>query len=236
MNERCFMHDTRIIATDVHLTLTDAKLRLDTRAVQRIRRLEAQGVRVILVSGRSLGATGGLAQFIGTCGLVVAESGGVIARYQMPIKTLARIEKARAALRVLRKSMGHKIVEKPDSAYGMRLSDVSLERSFDPEEAREVLRKSRMKVQLVDTGVTFQILDAHVNKGYALARLARREKFPLASVTAIGDSYNDLDLFRKAGYKIAVGNAPKEVKESADYVCRRRYGKGFLEALSHVGL
>lgn len=230
------MRKIQMIATDIDFTLTDADLRLDIRAIGKIRALEAQGVKVILVSGRNLAATGSLAQLIGTCGLVAAENGGVIARYQRPIKILARIENARAALRMLKKRMGPKVVERADSRYGMRLSDVSLERSFEPGEARKILEKSGMKVQLVDTGVSFQLLDAHVDKGYALVRLARLERLSTARAVAIGDNYNDLDLFREAGYRIAVANAPEEVKEHADYVCRHAYGRGFLEAVAHIGL
>lgn len=230
------MRRTEIIATDIDFTLTDARLRLDTRAVDKIRRLEAQGVKVILTSGRNLATTGSLAQFIGTSGLVAAENGGVIARYQTPIKVLGRIEKARAALRVLRRRMGSKVVERPDSRYGMRLSSVSLERSFEPEEARRLLRKKGVRVDLIDTGVTYLLLEAHVDKGYALARLAQLEKLPLSRAAAIGDNYNDLGLFRKAAYKIAVANAPEEVKEHADYVCKHSYGRGFLEAVAHMGL
>lgn len=230
------MRKVRMIATDIDFTLTDADLRLDTRAIDKIRELEAKGVKVILVSGRNLAATGSLAQFIGTCGLVAAENGGVIARLQTPIRILGGIENARAALRILKKRMGRKVVERADSRYGMRLSDVSLERSFDPKEARKVLRKSGMKIQLIDTGVSFQLLDAHVDKGYALARLARLEGLSKARAAAIGDNYNDLSLFREAGYKIAVANAPEEVKQHADYVCKRPYGLGFLEAVAHIGL
>jgi hypothetical protein len=230
------MRKIQMIATDIDFTLTDADLRLDIRAIEKIRALEAKGVKVILVSGRNLAATGSLAQFIGTCGLVAAENGGVIARYQRPIKILGRIENARAAFRMLKKRMGRKVVERADSRYGMRLSDVSLERSFEPEEARKILEKSGMKVRLVDTGVSFQLLDAHVDKGYALVRLARLERLSTGRAAAIGDNYNDLDLFREAGYKIAVANAPEEVRQHADYVCKHPYGRGFLEAVSHIGL
>lgn len=230
------MRKTQVVATDIDFTLTDAQMRLDTRAVERIRELEAHGVKVILVSGRNLAATGSLAQLIGTCGLVAAENGGVIARYQTPIRILSKIENARAAFRMLKKRMGRRVVERPDSKVGIRLSDVSLERSFEPEEARRLLRESGMKVRLEDTGVSLQLLDAHVDKGYALVQLARLERLSLARAAAIGDNHNDVSLFREAGYKIAVANAPEEVKEHADYVCRYRYGRGFVEAMAHLGL
>jgi phosphoglycolate phosphatase (TIGR01487 family) len=225
-----------IVVTDIDYTLTDAQLRLDTRAVEKIRRLEAQGVKVVLMSGRSLPATSALAQLIGTSGLIAAENGGVIARYQKPIRILGRIKNARAALRILKKRMGRMVVERPESKYGMRLSSVTVERSFELEEARKFLRNSRAKVQLIDTGVTFQLSDERVNKGYALVQLARLEKLRLTRTVAIGDNYNDLSLFRKAAYTIAVANAPREVKEQADYACKRAYGEGFLEGIAHVGV
>jgi len=230
------MLETRIVAADIDFTLTDANFRLDTAAVEKIRELEERGVKVILISGRNLPATGSLAQLIGTCGLVVAENGGVIARYQTPIKVLGRIENARAALRMLRKRMGRKVIERPDSKLGMRLASVSLERSFECEEAQRLIRRSRLRVDLIDTGVTYILLDPRANKGDALVGPGQLAKLPLARSVGIGDNYNDLDLFRKVAFKIAVANAPEEVKQQADYVCNHSYGRGFLEAVAHIGL
>jgi hydroxymethylpyrimidine pyrophosphatase-like HAD family hydrolase len=166
----------------------------------------------------------------------VAENGGVIARYQTPIKVLGRIENARAALQVLRKRIGRKVIERSDSKLGMRLSSISLERSFDFEEARRLLRKSRMRIDLIDTGVTYILMDPRVNKGDALVRLARLAEFALSHSAGIGDNYNDLSLFEKVAYKIAVANAPDEVKQQANFVCTQSYGQGFLEAVAHLGL
>jgi phosphoglycolate phosphatase (TIGR01487 family) len=230
------MPETQVIAADIDYTLTDASLKLDTTAVEKIRELEERGIKVILASGRSLPATGSLAQLIGTSGFVVAENGGVIAEYQTPIKVLGRIQNARAGLRVLRKRIGRKVIEMSDSRLGMRLSSVSLERSFDFEVAKGFLRKSRMRVDLVDTGVTYILLDARVDKGYALAQLARLAKLPLTHSAAIGDNYNDISLFKRVAYKIAVANAPEEVKQQANFVSTHSYGQGFLEAVAQLGL
>ena len=230
------MRHTQILATDVDFTLTDAHLRLDTEAVERIRRLERKSVNVILISGRNLPAIGSLAQLIGTSGLVVAENGGVIGRYNRPLKILGSIENARIALKALKKRMGRTIKERADSKHGMRLSSVSLERSFEPEKATRILQESEPRVDLTDTGVSFQLLDSHVNKGYALTQLARLKRLSLNGAAAIGDNYNDLALFEAVAYRIAVANAPEGVKERADYVCRHRYGRGFLEAVAYLGL
>jgi phosphoglycolate phosphatase (TIGR01487 family) len=236
MNHRTRMPETTLIATDIDYTLTDADLRLEIAAVEKIRELEARGVKVILVSGRNLPATGSLAQLIGASDLVVAENGGVIARYQTPIKVLGRIENARAALRMLSKRMGRKVIERPDSKLGMRLSSVSLERSFDFEEAKKLIRAGRIPVDIIDTGVTYILMDRHVSKGEALVRLARIAGLSLSSSAGIGDNFNDLSLFEKVVYKIAVANAPEGVKQQANFVCTRSYGRGFLEAVAHLGL
>jgi hydroxymethylpyrimidine pyrophosphatase-like HAD family hydrolase len=38
------------------------------------------------------------------------------------------------------------------------------------------------------------------------------------TAVAVGDSSNDLPLFRGVGYKVAMGNATEELKEEADYI------------------
>ena len=53
---------------------------------------------------------------------------------------------------------------------------------------------------------------------------------------AIGDSTNDLPMFRSVGHSIAMGNAPASVKEAAEYVTRPITQDGLAYALQHYGL
>ena len=62
------------------------------------------------------------------------------------------------------------------------------------------------------------IYGKNVNKGSALIRLSRYLGIPLRRVIAIGDYYNDLDMFRVAGMSVAMGNAPLEVRQAAQRV------------------
>ncbi len=48
---------------------------------------------------------------------------------------------------------------------------------------------------------------------------------------ALGDSENDILMFKAAGLGLAVGNAVPEVKAVADYVAEKPYGEGAAEAL-----
>lgn len=54
------------------------------------------------------------------------------------------------------------------------------------------------------------------------------------SMVAIGDGYNDYPLFTACGYTIAMGNAPKELKEIADKVVGITGKGGMKEALQHI--
>jgi hypothetical protein len=53
-------------------------------------------------------------------------------------------------------------------------------------------------------------------------------------VVAMGDGYNDYPLFTAAGFKIAMGNAHKELKEIADLVVAPIDEGGTEEALSYI--
>lgn len=55
-----------------------------------------------------------------------------------------------------------------------------------------------------------------------------------AEMVGIGDSYNDYPLFMACGYKIAMGNAPKELKDIADFVTLPTADGGMRQALEHI--
>ena len=53
-------------------------------------------------------------------------------------------------------------------------------------------------------------------------------------IVAIGDGPNDYPLFTACGYKIAMGNAPSELKEIADIVVSPAHQGGMTQALEHI--
>ena len=57
-----------------------------------------------------------------------------------------------------------------------------------------------------------------VNKASAARRLAKILGTDASRLIAAGDSHNDLSLLKACGLRIAMGNAPDEVKAIADYV------------------
>lgn len=65
-----------------------------------------------------------------------------------------------------------------------------------------------------------------VNKGTALALLGRRLELPMARVLAFGDGENDLALFARARWGVAVKNAAPALKRAADDVTSLPGGHG----------
>ncbi len=69
------------------------------------------------------------------------------------------------------------------------------------------------------------------NKGAVVATLSRLLGIPLAEIATIGDMSNDIPMFRKCGFSIAMGNASDEVKRQANAVTENTEHEGFAEAV-----
>jgi Cof subfamily protein (haloacid dehalogenase superfamily) len=81
-----------------------------------------------------------------------------------------------------------------------------------------------------------EMLNPAVDKGVALRIVAESYGIPMERVMAIGDSYNDLPLLRAAGFAVAMGSAPDELKAEADAVVGDVEHDGVAEAIERFVL
>lgn len=72
------------------------------------------------------------------------------------------------------------------------------------------------------------------SKGTTLLELAGRLGIDKSEVMAIGDSGNDLDMLRKAGYSVAMGNASQKLLDEADYVTDTCENNGVAKAIEKL--
>lgn len=72
------------------------------------------------------------------------------------------------------------------------------------------------------------------NKGDGVAALARAFGVDLSDVAVLGDMNNDLPMFARAGFAIAMGQAPDEVKAHADAVSTSNDDDGVAHAIDTV--
>jgi Cof subfamily protein (haloacid dehalogenase superfamily) len=69
------------------------------------------------------------------------------------------------------------------------------------------------------------------NKGSVVEMLSDLLKIPPSEFITIGDMPNDVLMFKKSGYSIAMGQANEEVKKSATYVTAGMDEEGFAKAI-----
>ena len=75
-----------------------------------------------------------------------------------------------------------------------------------------------------------------VDKGTVVDFLARYYALPPAEIATIGDQHNDVAMFKRAGFSIAMGNAPDDVKAEASATTDSNQDEGFAKAMEHFFL
>jgi Cof subfamily protein (haloacid dehalogenase superfamily) len=80
------------------------------------------------------------------------------------------------------------------------------------------------------------ITNKHANKGEVVEFLSARFGTPVEEIATIGDQMNDVLMFKKSGFSIAMGNASDEVKAQASAVTASYRDEGFAKAMENFVL
>jgi Cof subfamily protein (haloacid dehalogenase superfamily) len=75
------------------------------------------------------------------------------------------------------------------------------------------------------------VTNPHANKGTVVATLSKILNIPAEQIATIGDMPNDVLMFRKSAFCIAMGNASDEVKAQASAVTDSNENEGFAKAV-----
>ena len=220
----------KVLATDVDGTLTNMKHKISVKAIEAIRKLEKKGIPVILASGNALCVLKTLKNYIGCSGALIAEGGGVV-EYKDTVKILGKGEEARKALTKLKEKFGDKVEESWTNPY--RWVDVALKRTIDKNLILKVIQNFP-HLKLLDSGFAYHILDKNVDKGKGLKVAVRLMGFKIKETAVVGDSETDIEMFKVAGLKIALANAPKQLKILANHTTKKSNGEGFTEAVKLI--
>ena len=76
----------------------------------------------------------------------------------------------------------------------------------------------------------------HITKATGMDRVLEYFHASAKDTIAIGDGHNDLSMFQKANYSIAMGNACDEVKEKADMITSSLENNGIYNAFKQLKL
>jgi len=213
----------KAIAVDIDGTITNQNREICVNAINALRKAEVNGYPIILVTGNVLCAAKMVSVMVGTSGGIVSENGGYIQTRKKNL-VLGDIKKSILAYNHLKSEHNIKKTEFSE----IRLSEIAIVRNIDEETVKESVKN--FDVEVYDTKFAIHLTDPEVNKGKSLEIVAKDMGINVDEIMAVGDSENDLEFLEVAGFKVAVANADKELKENSDYVTQKPYGDGTAEA------
>lgn len=77
------------------------------------------------------------------------------------------------------------------------------------------------------------VTNKNANKGAVVEYLVQHVSVPAEEIATIGDQPNDVLMFERSGFSIAMGNASDEVKSRASAVTDSYNDEGFAKAMEH---
>ena len=201
-------------------------------AMQHLRLLEKFGYRIIYVTGRSSVEAYILSVFGGTTKIAVGENGGVVTISPTEHILLGNKEKCVNGYRILTKKLEN---VKLKNVFD-RMTEVVLERTFDIELGKQILKDNNLSVDLSDSQYSFHINTRGINKATGLAKALDILNIKPSETVTIGDSETDIPLFQFCAFGIALNHADEIVKSKANHVVSENSGRGLVEALDYIAL
>ena len=217
------MSDIKAIVVDIDGTLTDMQRHISTEAIQAIREMP---IPVVLASGNVICFMRAASKLIGASDAMIGETGGVIqVGYDASPVVLADIEECRRAAAMLKEHFPDMV--QLDARY--RMSELAFRRNIDLASAGKLLGEEYPGLEILDTMFALHLKHKSVNKGTGMTKIAGLMGLKPENFAAMGDSRNDLHMFRAASVGIAVGNALPELKAMATHTTTKSYGEGAAE-------
>lgn len=203
--------------------------RISLEVIRAFRRLEDNGIPVMLASGNVVPVMRTLAIYLGLSGPMICENGGVII-YRDNQYLLSDRAEAERALGYL-EDKGLKLRRSATDLW--RLTEVAL--TVDEKDVpiiKQHLLGFELTVQY--TGYALHLTHKSVSKQTGLLKACEILGVNPCEVVAFGDSENDISIISNCGYGVAVANATDELKSIADMVTEKPYGKGVAEGLKKI--
>jgi phosphoglycolate phosphatase (TIGR01487 family) len=180
------------------------------------------GKKLILATGRELPEICRVLPEIDLFQWVVAENGAVLFEPATGVKEVLGTAPPESFFQELRKrGIGA-------AARGEVIAAVSSKHAAILD---EIIRALELPYHVILNKNSAMVLPSGVDKGTAVAAVMESMEISVEEVVAVGDGENDEDLFRVAGFRVAVANAVPELKASADMVTTSANGAGVMELI-----
>lgn len=203
-----------VLALDLDGTIQSGSRPIDPEVSRYLRLVKRSGIRLVLVTGRSLPELRRLADTT-LFDAVVAENGAIL------LVGGSQVILAPSGWNSVRKRLLGRF------RAGKEQVIISLSRRRE-KDVRQYLGTS---ARLEFNKDRLMIMPAKVDKGSGLLAALTMLNALDGRLMCIGDGENDLAMFRIADLKVAVGDSSAALKRGADFVTRQNNGKGAIEAI-----
>ncbi len=222
----------KVITVDIDGTLTNSDKKINTSAIEGLRKLESAGFPIILATGNVRAITYGLWRFIGLSGPMVCENGGVVWHpdWDEPIVRADGFRAKQAA-----NMLGALLNIDPNgiTTNAWRESEWCLYPDEDLDAIKKSIENSEFSdLSVVRTGFAIHLMEPQLSKKEGLAVALDKLDIKPSEVLAIGDAPNDISMFEYVGHSIAVGGCFDELAEVADVISPYPNGDTFEPLVS----
>ena len=239
----------KLIVLDLDGTLTNSKKEITPRNRETLIRMQEQGIRLVLASGRPTYGIVPLANELRMNefgGFILSYNGGEIINWEtqemvyenvLPNEVVPVLyECARThQLSILTYDGAEIITENSQDPYVLKeafLNKMAVRETNDFLTDIELCLRLQGRINVFRSEPYFlELVPQGIDKALSLAVLLKEIGVAREEVIAIGDGYNDLSMIRFAGLGIAMGNAQEPVKKAADYITLSNEEDGVAEAI-----
>ncbi len=224
------------IAADIDGTLTLSRegFLLDLEVAAKLRSLELNGVRVMLVTGNAAPVVAGLARYMGFRGPHVAENGCMLYSEELGVEPVCRSSCIEAA-RLVERKLSHML--KPSWQNRYRSFDFAfrVRKGDSPKEAvnsvRRLLESAGIDCRVSFSGYAIHIRPPEASKGRGLREAIKAAGLEPGCIIAVGDSAMDVEMGEAGVILAAVGNADEELRRRAKIVLKGSSSQGVRELI-----
>ena len=210
----------KMLICDIDGTLTDENYTLHPELPRAFRNLEASGIPVALATGNVRPVAWTLARHLGLSGPIICENGGIVWDWtrEEEVHRLVDGDRAKKACEWLATQIeGLNPAGILSNAW--RESEWCLYTNEEYKSIINALKNSEWNdLEVVRTGVAIHINEPGLDKGGGILFALEKLGINPEDCIGVGDSPNDLPMFKTVGWSVAVGSAFPEVKNAADAV------------------
>lgn len=141
---------------------------------------------------------------------------------------------------LITRHLGEKYKPITGNEYQLHINKISAKKvpGSNPEQACRKLCEYFEPIRHVGSfeSRTIELVPTGFSKGVGVEAVCRAFGVPIEDSVVFGDSNNDVSMFERGGFGVAMGNASPKIKELADYVTEPMEEDGIACALLHLGL